>query len=358
LNRAARITTIAFAAAGIVACVVLLAVVWIGPAETPLARLAAATGAISAIIVLCVAVVIAWRGADHRPNLALALAMAVVFATWPLEGLTYRDVLSGSWVQPVMWVWFLLGAGLFIRASQLFPAPILPAELVASPTVWGRIPVLRRGVSALLRPAWTWAYAALLTAIAVAPPLPSLQEAARLAVILSGVVFFYIRVRSDDRAAARRVLWFFAAALLALLLGMLRLGFVAALAPSMTANGRIFTWLLLYISEQLILVGGIVGAVFYAGAINPALVIRKTLVFGATAGALLFAFAIVQALIADALVDFFGVTDRLASAFMGTLLGLAFEPLRKRVERLLKRLEPAEILSLLPPEPKPDTLTG
>jgi hypothetical protein len=92
LNRAARITTIAFAAAGIVACVVLLAVVWSGPAETPLARLAAATGAISAIIVLCVAVVIAWPGADHRPNLALALAIAVVFATWQLEGLTYRDV--------------------------------------------------------------------------------------------------------------------------------------------------------------------------------------------------------------------------------------------------------------------------
>jgi hypothetical protein len=53
----------------------------------------------------------------------------------------------------------------------------------------------------------------------------------------------------------------------------------------------------------------IIAAVFYASAISPALVVRKTMVYGVTIASLLFAFASVEAFLAERLVDWLDVTD-------------------------------------------------
>jgi hypothetical protein len=121
----------------------------------------------------------------------------------------------------------------------------------------------------------------------------------------------------------------------------------------LTYEGRLIIGIVLFTLEELALLGGIVGAVFYVGAISPGLIIRKTLVYGATTASLLLAFATLQAVITDTLVEFFGVTDRLASAFMGTMFGLAFQPLRRRVEDLLKRFEPKDAARAQPAQLNP-----
>ncbi len=79
---------------------------------------------------------------------------------------------------------------------------------------------------------------------------------------------------------------------------------------------------------------------FYAGAISPALVIRMTFIYGATAALLLFTYAIVEAFLVNALVDVAGISDRFASALLGTLFGLAFHPIKNRMEHALRRLGP------------------
>ena len=78
---------------------------------------------------------------------------------------------------------------------------------------------------------------------------------------------------------------------------------------------------------------------FYAGAISPALVIRKTFVYGATAALLLFAYATVEAYVVNLLVDVTGINDRFASALLGALFGLAFHSIKNRMEHLLRRPE-------------------
>lgn len=83
-------------------------------------------------------------------------------------------------------------------------------------------------------------------------------------------------------------------------------------------------------------------AVFYAGAVSPALVIRKTFVYGATAALLLFTYATVEAFVVNILVDKTGISDRFASAFLGTVLALAFHPIKNRMEHALRRFASRE----------------
>jgi hypothetical protein len=90
----------------------------------------------------------------------------------------------------------------------------------------------------------------------------------------------------------------------------------------------------------LALVICISAAVFYAGAISPALVIRKTFIYGMTAALLLFTYAIVEAFLVNLLVDVTSISDRFASALLGTLFGLAFHPIKNRMEHALRRLSP------------------
>ena len=83
-------------------------------------------------------------------------------------------------------------------------------------------------------------------------------------------------------------------------------------------------------------------AVFYAGAISPALIIRKTLVYGATVGLLLFLFAVVEIYVAHSLIHALHINDRFATAVLGALFGLAFHPLKHRIEHFLKRFAPKD----------------
>jgi len=70
---------------------------------------------------------------------------------------------------------------------------------------------------------------------------------------------------------------------------------------------------------------------------SPVLVIRKTFVYGVTIALLLFAYATIEAFVVNLLVDVSHVSDRFASALLGTLLGLAFHPIKNRMEHGLRR---------------------
>jgi hypothetical protein len=83
-------------------------------------------------------------------------------------------------------------------------------------------------------------------------------------------------------------------------------------------------------------------AVFYAGAISPALIVRKTLVYGAAIALLLFLFAVVEIYVAHSIIHALHVDDRLGSAVLGAIFGLAFHPLKQRIEHFLKRFAPKE----------------
>jgi hypothetical protein len=67
---------------------------------------------------------------------------------------------------------------------------------------------------------------------------------------------------------------------------------------------------------------------------------RNTFVCGVTVALLLFAYATMEALVVDLLVDKIGMSNSLANALLGTVLALAFHPIKNRMEHTLKRMGP------------------
>jgi hypothetical protein len=166
------------------------------------------------------------------------------------------------------------------------------------------------------------------------------SEAIRLVIVLTGLVYFYVMYRSSDAETRRKVLWFLEAALAAFVIGLVGEGVNAVLHGTGSPTLRVVLSVSINAANCLALVICISAAVFYAGAISPALVIRKTFIYGMTAALLLFTYAIVEAFLVNLLVDVTSISDRFASALLGTLFGLAFHPIKNRMEHALRRLSP------------------
>ena len=106
------------------------------------------------------------------------------------------------------------------------------------------------------------------------------------------------------------MLWFFEAALAAAIITMFAGALDLALGNSVRPDVRAVIQLIFNIATGLTIVICLATAVFYAGAMSPALIVRKTLVFGATVALLLFLFAVVEIYIAHSLIHALNVNDR------------------------------------------------
>lgn len=289
-GRGLRALAILVSLAGIAAAVVLLWLTWSTPGTELASRLSDTLRAGSSLLLPGLALLIVLRAGNEPSNLSMALAIGFAFSVdtfsrvlFPLCGDSRVAVIA------VKLALFVFAAGFVIRASQLFPRRLVPNDIASSPTIWGRVRISRWVLTQLLRPWLTW-----LTVVVVA-------------------------------------------ALAVLLFQLIALGIRATLGPSLPAETRQLLSLGLNVVLTLTLVTCFYAAVFHAGAISPELVLRKTVVYGATIAVLLFAFATVQAMISDALVDLLGIEDRAGSAMVGTMFGLAFQPLARWIQGALQR---------------------
>ena len=151
-----------------------------------------------------------------------------------------------------------------------------------------------------------------------------------------------------DVEARHKVLWFFEAALAAAITTIIAGAIDLTMGDSMTPNVRAVIQLVFNILNGLIMVICFAAAVFYAGAISPALIVRKTLVYGATVALLLFLAAVVEIYVAHSLIHALHVNDSFVSAVLGAIFGLAFHPLKHRIEHSLKRFAPKDKAVLEP----------
>lgn len=90
-------------------------------------------------------------------------------------------------------------------------------------------------------------------------------------------------------------------------------------------------------------------SIFFFGAIDPKLAIRKVSVYGIAATMLAVALAVLQGTAATQLVQRFGLPDNSGFVLAASFVGLVFAPLRKRiessVERVVERALPANALA-------------
>ena len=332
---------IAVSVAGMVAAAASFVLIWAATAATPLPeRINNSMSLGSGLVLLGVAFLVAWRAGDHPPNVSIALA--VVFITSHDAFLILLEELrvNAGIGAPVLGLTYILGAGFYIRASQLFPRTLTSDDITSTPTIWGKIKSLRVVLVFFLRARAVWVFVAVATLLTVFVNNRHFSEAIRLVIVLTGLVYFYVMYRSSDAETRRKVLWFLEAALAAFVIGLVGEGVNAVLHGTGSPTLRVVLSVSINAANCLALVICISAAVFYAGAISPVLVIRKTFIYGMTAALLLFTYAIVEAFLVNFLVDVTSISDRFASALLGTLFGLAFHPIKNRMEHALRRLSP------------------
>jgi hypothetical protein len=332
---------IAVSVAGMVAAAATLVLIWTATADTPLPeRINESIRLGSTLLLLGVAFLVAWRAGDHPPNVSMALALAFIFSNDAfLTLLEEMGVSEGVRVATVL-LTFVLGAGFYIRAAQRFPRTLTPDDIASSGTMWGKIRPLRVTLIFFLRAAAVWSFVMGLTVLGLLADNPHTFEAIRLVIVLIGLVYFYVMYRSGDVETRRKVLWFFEAALATLVISLVADGVNAVLHGTGSPTVRVVLSVFMNAANCLAQVICISAAVFYAGAISPELVIRKTVIYGTTAALLLFTYATVEAFLVNLLVDVAGIGDRFASALLGTLFGLAFHPIKNRMEHALRRFGP------------------
>jgi hypothetical protein len=343
MNRSSfgRAVAITISVIGLAASMGLFVTLWLSPEAGRLRQLRELVDITHLFVQFAIALIIAWRGGGRAPNVALALALVFAFGadTWELWQL---HVWPDSWLLHLgSIVLFFLGASLYIRATQRFPRAIGPADVMASPTIWGRVRVLRVASTFLLRPCAVWVVVACLTSLLILSSNVYIAGAVRIVIVLLGMLYFYITFRSGDTQARAKVLWFLEAVVAFVMVAVIVLGVRAVLGDTPAPTLRASLSLVLTVVNDLALTTCFVVAVFYAGAIDPALVVRKTLVVGATASLLLFVFAAFEHYLVHLLVHGIGVTNSIATAVLGALCGYAFHPVKHRLEHLLKRLLPS-----------------
>jgi hypothetical protein len=304
-------------------------------------RLDGIAGAFTDIAFFGISVLIAWRGAHQAANLSIALALTASFWNDLLsDGFTVLHR-SGALYHSMLYLTFFLGAGFYIRASQQFPRTITAADLVASPTIWGRTPLLRQALSALsARPILVWIFVACMTSLTLTAPDSQGTEVTELTIVALGIIYFYVSYRSGDAESRRKVLWFLALAVCVAafeLIGVALRAMLGGSRVSASSQLRVIISVALNSSFYLAEIGCTAAALFYAGAISPSLVIRKTVVYGLTIPLFLFGFATIEVFTAEHLVEALRITDHFASAMIGGVFGLAFHPVKQRVEKLLER---------------------
>ena len=344
-----RALVLAASSAGIIAAVFLLALSWPAPADTFMARLSDTVSITTCLLILGISLLIALRAGDHAPNIAIALSLTFIYGGIIVALLFNRQPVLPLVRHLVQLPLLFLGSALYIRSSQLFPRKLTTEDIASSPTIWGKSPPLQKAAAFLVHPAAAWIISAAATAVIVISRNPHVFLPIWMAITATGIVYFYISLRGPDVEARHKVLWFFeaaiAAAITTILAGAIELAFGNVLTPDV----RAVIQLVFNFVNGLAMVICFAAAVFYAGAISPALIVRKTLVYGATVTLLLFLFAVAEIYIAHSLIHALHVNDRFASAILGAIFGLAFHPLKHRIEHFLKRFAPKEKDSVTSP---------
>lgn len=341
--------------------------------------LAAMAGSVLALIL----VTRSWQGHGAR---SLALFLAAVSVLWG-SILRFIDiVVSGSDLRIqlqasntleifVLATSVIVASASFLRFSALFPAPLDPAAL--PPT--HRFERLRRLRVALLKPRPVWLVAVIAVGVAVgygpaadrlltlfatgdiaAESVLATNPAMRgvwiagLAVVgvvtlllvpvsamiigMRNLITGYRVAHADER---RRLLWLVAGTSIAgwmILVPLLGIPIVA-LTP-FSIDWLPFVAGLLWVFAPAVLVGAVGVAIFYSGAVDPALVLKRSTLYGILGAAAFVLFTALESVLSNLFEATFGLPGLAGSIVAGCVAAAFMIPVRGQLARMSQRTSP------------------
>ncbi len=263
---------------------------------------------------------------------------------------------GGAWI----YTWYVLAIVAFLRFSVLFPRRLDPNQLGGRYT-FAPFHTLRR---LSMKPAAVWAVGATLILVMAAPSVGGTRRQGTgmpldftwnlewiagisqwvlgyvivpLAMIVFGVLNLFLGLRTAAGADRRRSLWVFAGFAVALWMILVAwpLLFLDDLPDAVSVLG-----VPLVLFAPLVIVVCLSVAVFYRGDIDPALVIRRSTVYGALGVAFLILFAVAESLVSDLLADRLDLPDAAGGALLGAFAALVVLPFRGRLAGWVDRFGP------------------
>ncbi len=329
--------------------------------------------AIGACVLALVLVARSWENPGAR---SLALFLAFLAAVWGSllrflrvevmeEGATINLSASG-WEATLAVAGLLLATGAFVRFSTLFPIP-LSSEVLSPPK---RISILRHLRVALFRPSVVWGLVVLLVLVqqglgrlfeGMIPSAPE-GEAAPIGgavipfligqIVLIGIlplVGIGLGIRNlasgyglATREDRKRVLWMVAGTSAAgwMILGSIS-GFVLAVALDLPDWVPVGLLILLVLAPTVLVIACTI-ALFYAGSVDPGLVLKRSTVFGALGALGIVLFAGLEEVLSEWVASRMGLPGVVGSLLAGSVTGGVMILLRKTVGRAAAKVLPGQ----------------
>ena len=284
---------------------------------------------------------IAWRARPHRGALMLGLVCAAIGANYvcAMEGTVFSYLGSGR--REARLLFWIGAAGGMIRVGQLFPQYLSASRLtrVGSDAAGA----LRPYVDAVLRvmrvPLVAWGSVAVVYPLIFYTPIPSATWfAADTVVGLIGLLSLRRQYQGGTPDTRRRLTWVLSAGTFAVA--------SMALSTAMHALAGAFGFppegptLVITTGCTVGILGSLGMAVFYSGAIDPSLVVRRTVVYSGMGTVAMAGLGLLENLFAEYLESLFGGTTVLGDALLGCLIALGFRPLWKGFNALTEAYLP------------------
>jgi hypothetical protein len=309
-----------------------------------------------------IALLLLWRIPHRRDARMLALLLACGSAPVGLAAYLGAPV-RVCVLLPRVIGW--LRAAAFVRFAALFPHPLTPERLAAARRS-RPLARLRQALAArLLRPGVVWTVAALGAAVTVAEGLAGVSTVVALlwvVLYLQGVGFLLAGYRTAERADRRQIMWVLQGFNGAVWIVLLSAGaMMVIMVQAMRRAQHLADFVLPLSAISTFMTGIVVGggvillslalAIFYEGALDPSLVIRKTTVYGALTLCAAFLFAVLEQFASTFIQDWLHLSSNITSGVAGALVGMSLGPLRDRIARAVERRIPVRDASAAGPPP-------
>ncbi|MFG1691131.1 hypothetical protein ACGF5M_03055 [Gemmatimonadota bacterium] len=310
-------------------------------------------------------IITTWVG--HRSQEAKSLAPFLCLFPLALGveylWLPYPESLPFLWWPP--WVVAMVGAGAFagsflglLRFAIGFPTPLSEEQLDA---YFDQTPVSRwmsqqeheknrRNAPVVMRVVQAPLLAALSVALFAVAKLThamafyTVVTFGTFGVVIGAYMYFKVGLKVRPVEERRRILWIYGG-MLASIITMSAIGILPfALVPIVGEMGYALYWMFLagyapFLGLVVFLLALAV-AVFYQGAIDPRLTIKRTTVYGALGVLFLFLFAGIGNFVEDAVQQFSGMSGGIGSIVTGGLIAVVVLPLKGRFSNVADRYLP------------------
>lgn len=234
------------------------------------------------------------------------------------------------------------GAATGVRAFQLYPRPLTKDDVYPTERLKSRIRVVWRFLAWLLRPARVWIgvgglYFILAYVARTYPTLADIAPAAGPFILGTAAVYIWSSYRKSDVGERAKIFWVLQAVVFVLAMDLVRSALLLAFyAAGIPMPGALRFWI-----EAVIGLGAatcLFIGIFRSGALNGALVLRRTTVLSLSISAVLFGFAVLEGFIGSLLSRYLGLSSDATTAIFGAALAIAFKPIQKAFDRISQYL--------------------